>query len=76
MRTLSPDAQQLPIGTYRHFKGDEVELIGVGTHSENGEEYAIYKHNGLLWIRPLAMFTEHVNKPEIGYSGPRFKYRR
>jgi len=27
---------------------------------------------GQLYARPQAMFLEHVEKPELGYSGPRF----
>lgn len=72
--TLSETAQSFPLGTYRHFKGDTVELIGVGVHSETEEELAIYEHDGLLWVRPLAMFIEHVEKPELPYSGPRFSF--
>lgn len=72
--TLSPEAQELPLGTYRHFKGHTVELMGVGVHSETLEELAIYEHDGLLWVRPLVMFTEHVEKPELPYSGPRFLF--
>ncbi len=65
-------------GRYRHFKGKEYEVLGVGRHSETLEEFVIYralyesaefgKH--ALWVRPLKMFTQHVEKE--GYSGPRF----
>ena len=60
-------------GRYRHFKGGEYDVIGVAKHSETQEEYVVYRARygvGELWIRPLEMFTEHVEKD--GYAGPRF----
>jgi hypothetical protein len=58
-------------GEYKHFKGDLVEVLGVARHSEDHEaEFVVYTHNGQLWVRPVAMFLEHVERD--GYSGPRF----
>lgn len=60
-------------GTYRHFKGAEYEVIGVARHSETEEEHVVYRalygERG-LWVRPLAMWTEEVDRD--GYRGPRF----
>lgn len=60
-------------GTYRHFKGAEYEVIGVARHSETEEEHVVYRalygQRG-LWVRPLAMWTEEVDRD--GYRGPRF----
>ena len=60
-------------GKYRHFKGNCYEVIGVGRHSETMEEMVVYRalygEHG-LWVRPAAMWTEHVERD--GYSGPRF----
>lgn len=50
-------------GNYRHFKGNEYEVIGVATHSETHEPLVVYRPlygDGGLWVRPLAMFTEVV----------------
>ena len=50
-------------GRYRHYKGDEYEVIDVGTHSETGEKLVAYRAlygEGLLWLRPLDMFVEEV----------------
>lgn len=67
---------KIKLGTYRHFKGHNVEVIGVAKNSENiDEDFVVYQHmhNGHdLWIRPLAMFLENVERD--GYSGPRFEY--
>lgn len=62
-------------GKYRHFKGMEYELIGVASHSETLEPMVVYRAlygEGGLWVRPLSMWMETVEKN--GYSGPRFSY--
>lgn len=60
-------------GVYRHHKGQQYEVLGVARHSETEEEFvvywALYGERG-LWIRPLTMFTESVEKE--GGSVPRF----
>lgn len=53
----------LPTGKYRHYKGNDYEVIGVATHSETRESLVVYRPlygEGALWVRPLAMFTESV----------------
>ncbi|HIL22444.1 MAG TPA: DUF1653 domain-containing protein, partial [Alcanivorax sp.] len=50
-------------GRYRHFKGNEYQVIGLATHSESGETVVVYHPlygDQALWVRPLAMFTETV----------------
>lgn len=62
-------------GKYRHFKGNEYELIGIAKYSETLEPMVVYRplygESG-LWVRPAAMWLEHVERD--GYSGPRFQY--
>ena len=62
-------------GRYRHFKGGEYEVYGVAKHSETGEELVVYRslygERG-LWVRPLTMFEETVERE--GKMQPRFKY--
>jgi len=46
-------------GRYRHYKGGEYEVIGVGRHSETLEALVIYRplyNESGLWLRPHAMF--------------------
>ena len=66
--------EEIKIGKYRHFKGKEYEVLCLARHSETEEELVVYRalygERG-LWVRPAAMFFEHVDKP--GYSGPRFR---
>jgi len=67
----------LAIGRYRHYKGNEYEVIGVATHSEDESKLVVYRPlygDKGLWVRPLAMFTETVtiegkNIPRFLYSG-------
>ncbi len=66
MSTIKP-------GRYRHFKGNEYEVIGTARHSETLEELVVYRAlygDGGLWVRPAAMWTETVERD--GYRGSRF----
>lgn len=50
-------------GRYRHYKGNDYEVLGVARHSETEEEVVVYRAlygEGGLWVRPLAMFLETV----------------
>ena len=60
-------------GFYRHHKGQQYEVVGVARHSETEEEFVVYRAlygDRGLWIRPIAMFTESIDKE--GVSVPRF----
>jgi len=50
-------------GRYRHYKGNDYQVLGVARHSETEEELVVYRclyGDFSLWVRPLAMFTEKV----------------
>lgn len=50
-------------GRYRHYKGQDYEVIGVARHTETQEEFVVYRAlygDYGLWIRPLSMFTGSV----------------
>jgi len=54
----------IELGTYRHYKGNYYEVIGLVRHSETLEELVLYKQlygEGALWVRPLSMFLESVS---------------
>ena len=66
---------EIKLGRYRHFKGNEYELLGVAKHSETLEEYVIYRAlygDKGLWIRPKEMFFEKVTRD--GKIFNRFEY--
>ena len=52
-------------GRYRHFKGNEYQVIGMARHSETEEEMVVYRPlygEGGLWVRPAAMWAEEVER--------------
>lgn len=62
-------------GKYRHFKGNEYEVLGIGLHSETLEEMVVYRAlygDRGLWVRPAAMWNEMVEKD--GEKIKRFSY--
>ena len=68
---------QYPVrpGRYRHFKGNEYQVLGVARHSETEEEMVVYRAlygEGGLWVRPAAMWLE--NGTRDGVTQPRFTY--
>ena len=66
---------ELKPGRYRNFKGGEYNVQGVATHSETGESMVVYSPlygEGGLWVRPLSMFLETVERDGERY--PRFTY--
>lgn len=64
----------VPLGRYRHYKGNEYTVLGVARHSETQEELVVYRpeygERG-LWVRPAAMFVENVTVD--GRPVPRFE---
>ena len=65
----------IKIGKYRHYKGNEYEVIDVAKHSETLEDMVVYRAlygNHDLWVRPLKMFIEEVSIN--GKKIPRFEY--
>ena len=62
-------------GRYRHYKGNEYEVIDVACHSETEEEMVIYRKlygDHSLWVRPLGMFFEDVQVED--QTLPRFSW--
>ena len=58
-------------GIYRHFKGKRYELIDIAKHSETLEEMVVYRAlygEGGLWVRPLAMWSEIIERDGKKFS--------
>ena len=65
---------EVKLGRYRHFKGNDYEVIGIAKDSETLEEKVVYKAlygDGGLWVRPVEMWNETVER-----DGKTFKSRR
>ena len=53
------------LGKYRHFKGNEYEVIGMANHSETMEPMVVYRAlygDGGLWVRPASMWNETIER--------------
>jgi hypothetical protein len=61
-------------GTYRHYKGNTYQVLGVAKHSETEEDLVVYQAlygEWGWWVRPLEMFCGQV---EVGGNLlPRFE---
>lgn len=57
--------EKIKKGRYRHFKGNEYEVLFTATHTESEEELVIYKAlygEGKVWARPVSMWLETVER--------------
>lgn len=66
---------KIKLGKYRHFKGNEYEVIGIARHSETLEEMVVYRAlygDAGIWVRPAKMWNETVERD--GKAFQRFTY--
>lgn len=54
---------------YRHYKGGEYLVMGVGIHTETKEKMVVYASlsYGTIWTRPLEIWNQmvtHASDPE------------
>lgn len=66
---------EIKLGRYRHFKGNEYEVIAIAKHSETLEDMVVYKAlygNNDIWVRPAGMWNEAVVRDGKEYQ--RFTY--
>ena len=66
---------EIKIGKYRHFKGNEYQILYLAKHSETLEEMVVYQalygEKG-IWVRPASMWNEDVIRD--GKTLKRFTY--
>ena len=66
---------EIKIGKYRHFKGNEYEVLYIAKHSETLEPMVVYKAlygECGIWVRPASMWNETVERD--GKTFKRFEY--
>ena len=55
-------------GRYRHYKGNEYEVLGMATHSETLEEMVVYRAlygERRIWVRPAAMWRDRIETEHV-----------
>lgn len=59
---------------WKHYKGNEYEILILGKHSETAEEMVVYKQveSGAVYIRPLDLFFSEAQWE--GAAVPRFTF--
>lgn len=66
---------EIKIGRYRHFKGNEYEVIAIAKHSETMEDMVVYRglyEDNPLYVRPASMWNETVERD--GKTFKRFEF--
>ena len=67
--------EEIRPGRYRHFKGNEYEVLFTARHSETVEDMVVYRAlygEFGLWVRPASMWNETVERDGRTYR--RFSY--
>lgn len=57
--------EEIKPGRYRHFKGNEYEVLFIAQHSETLESMVVYRQlygDGSVWVRPASMWNETVER--------------
>ena len=62
---------------YRHFKGDHYLVEDIATDSETGKPMVLYRKlygDGSLWVRPLEMFLEPVDRAKYPDCAQEYRF--
>jgi len=62
---------EIKLGKYRHFKGNEYEVLYIGKDSETMEDVVIYRAlygDKGVWVRPARMWNETVERDGKTYK--------
>ncbi len=62
---------------YRHFKGGEYEIVSLAVGSEDGDSQVVYRamyEPYTVYVRPLAMFMEPVEKEKYPDASQEFRF--
>ena len=69
--TYEEAIRQIRPGRYRHYKGNEYEVIGIARHSEDESPMVVYRklYGDLsMWVRPARMWNETVVRDGKTYT--------
>ena len=62
---------EIKLGRYRHFKGNEYNVLYIAKHSETLESMVVYQAlygQGEIWVRPASMWNEEVEVDGVIYK--------
>ena len=57
--------ENIKLGKWKHFKGNEYEVIAIAKHSETLEPMVVYRAlygDGGIWVRSASMWNETVER--------------
>jgi len=63
--TFDEAIKTIPVGKYKHFKGNEYRVLYIARHSETTEPMVVYQAlygEGGIWVRPAEMWNETVER--------------
>ena len=69
--------EEIRPGRYRHFKGNEYEVLFTARHSETGEDMVVYRAlygSHKLFARPLEKFLSPVDKRKYPTSKQEYRF--
>lgn len=72
---MASDNEMIRAGRYRHYKGNEYQVLFMAKHSETLEPMVVYQAlygDHEVWVRPAAMWNETVERD--GKMFRRFEY--
>ena len=56
---------EIKTGIYKHYKGGQYKVFGIGSNTETKEECVLYQSLGLekkIWLRPIKNFFEKIEQ--------------
>ena len=62
---------EVKIGKYRHFKGNEYEVLYIAKNSETLEPMVVYRAlygEKDVWVRPASMWDETVERDGVKHK--------
>ena len=65
MESALQDETGIRPGKYRHFKGNEYEVLFLVRHSETEEPMVVYRAlygDRDIWVRPASMWNEMIER--------------